>query len=629
MKKNIIAFGLLYVLFAFFACGELVLDFESGEYYEISEEEAKAKKETEERKRLEDENNKEYQIRKRNYNPMTLPEDEMTKEEWKEEVKNNPWQKWVFKKGIVTNDFVNTSSNVVVITFLDYEGAAQNGVSDIKTIREKYKLCCVLHPGDKYVETHDGKNGFRFARYLQAHDYCKQARHFKGLKIMDIKDFDGDGVGNWDEIKGYKLKLVINNKIKEKLIFTDPRFQDTDCDNIKDGDEVYGKNGFITDPTDPDTDGDGIPDNEDKNPLVSCISNNPQNMPIEWAEYWSKGDSALLKKLIPVNGDCDNDGFTNAEEKMMETDPTVPNKEKMIVFPKHLVLNNIGDDQYEGEFNVLINTNVMTEISLNTGSWYDTTRKHPGIKYISSTPLHKNIFKWKSLYSESVRDSKSYFKFAVVQPMTVHKFKIIYKKEGWFEDLDTRIMCYNVDNSRDNFNLISDINLIFKTEFEKYYPPEKTPEVPKIIKPSPDFYFFSNEQIDCEWTDTNVHYPWEIDLLVHNMLQYQPFLDKRNGFKYQDEFYDYLSFGSGSSYKNFAIYKENADGEFLALAFGLRIRHTKKIYSLGEYIPLFRTRRLTEDSSFVFKPDTMRNIRLQAKYGKENCQKRLIEEKGE
>ena len=62
MKKNIIAFGLLYVLFAFFACGELVLDFESGEYYDISEEEAKAKKETEERKRLEDENNQKKKL---------------------------------------------------------------------------------------------------------------------------------------------------------------------------------------------------------------------------------------------------------------------------------------------------------------------------------------------------------------------------------------------------------------------------------------------------------------------------------------------------------------------------------------------------------------------------------------
>jgi hypothetical protein len=625
MKKNIIAFGLLYVLFAFFACGELVLDFESGEYYDISEEEAKAKKETEERKRLEDENNKEYQIRKRNYNPMTLPEDEMTKEEWKEEVKNNPWQKWVFKKGIVTNDFVNTSSNVVVITFLDYEGATQNGVSDIKTIREKYKLCCVLHPGDKYVETHDGKNGFRFARYLQVHNYCKQAKLYCGLKYMDIRDFDSDGIGNWEEIKGVNLKLKINNKAKEKLIFTNPGNVDSDNDTIKDGDEVYGKNGFITDPTDPDTDGDGIPDNEDKNPLVSCISNNPQNMPIEWAEYWSKGDSALLKKLIPVNGDCDNDGFTNAEEKMMETDPTVPNKEKMIVFPKHLVLNNIGDDQYEGEFNVLINTNVMTEISLNTGSWYDTTRKHPGIKYISSTPLHKNIFKWKSLYSESVRDSKSYFKFAVVQPMTVHKFKIIYKKEGWFEDLDTRIMCYNADNSRDNFNLISEINLIFKTEFEKYYPPEKTPEVPKIIKPSPDFYFFSNEQIACEWTDTNVHYPWSTYFLVSYMQINNVFLGKN--FKYQDNYNG--RYNLSDRWNNFASYKDNSDDEFLALAFGVNIKHEQKICLLGEHIPVFRTRRLTEDSSFVFKPDTMRNIRLQAKYGKENYQKRLIEEKVE
>ena len=629
MKKTIIVLVLFYVFCTFLTCGELVLDFESGEYNNISEEEAKAKKEAEERKRLEEENAKELQAKKRSYNPMTLPEDEMTKEEWKEEIKKNPWQKWVFKKGIVTNDFVNTSSNVVVVTFLDYEGAAKNDVSDISVIREKYKLCCVLHPGDKYVETHDGKNGFRFARYLQAHDYCEQARKFYGLKFMDSKDFDGDGIGNWNEIKGFNLKLIINNKIKEKLFFTDPCFRDTDGDKITDGDEVYGKNGFVTDPTNPDTDGDGIPDNEDKNPLASCISNNPQKMPVEWAEYWSKGNQALFKKLVPANGDCDNDGFTNSEEKLMETDPTVPNKEKIIVFPKHLVLNNIGDDRYEGEFNVLINTNVMTEISLSTGSWNQPSRNYPGIKYISSTPLHKEMFKWKSLYSEAVRDSKPHHKFAVVQPMTIHKFKLSYKKDGWFKDLHLLISCYNVDHSEDNYKLIARKTLEFRTQFDKFYMPERIPEVPKIIKPSPDYYIFSKELIECEWTDTNIHYPWTSHLMVYYMSIYQVFLDKYKNYKNKDNFNDYFGLGIDSTWQNCVTYKENADDEFLSLAFGVRIQHAQKIYLVGEYIPVFRTRRLNEDCSFVFKPDTIRNIRLQAKYGKENYKKRLAEEKEE
>ena len=462
-----------------------------------------------------------------------------------EEVKKNPWQKWVFKKGIVTNDFVNTSSNVVVVTFLDYEGAAQNDVSDIKTIRDKYKLCCVLHPGDKYVETHDGKNGFRFARYLQAHSFCKYAKLDYGLKYMDFRDFDRDGIGNWEEIKGINLKLKINNNIEEKQIFTNPNNKDSDDDGIKDGDEVHGKNGFVTDPTNPDTDGDGIPDNEDKNPLISCKSSNPQIMPIEWAEYWSKGDQTLLKKLIPVNGDCDNDGFTNSEEKLMETDPTVPNKGKIIVFPKHLVLNNICDDKYEGEFNVLINTNVMTEISLSTGSWNQPSKNYPGIKYITSTPLRKEMFKWKSLYSEAVRDSKPHHKFAVVQPMTIHKFKLSYKKDGWFKDLHLLISCYNVDHSEDNYKLIARKTLEFRTQFDKFYMPERIPEVPKIVKPSPDYYFFSKELIDCEWTDTNIHYPWRSSLLVKHLQRNKVFLDKN--FIYQDNYGRY-GLGTDSSW---------------------------------------------------------------------------------
>ena len=91
MEKKIMIFILFYVLCAFLACGELVLDFETGEYYEISEEEARVKREAEERNRLEEENAKELQFKKRNCNPMILPEDEMTKEEWEEEVKKNPW----------------------------------------------------------------------------------------------------------------------------------------------------------------------------------------------------------------------------------------------------------------------------------------------------------------------------------------------------------------------------------------------------------------------------------------------------------------------------------------------------------------------------------------------------------
>ena len=276
IMKTKLLFSVLLIFFAINAYCEMVLDFETGEYYKITDEEARVRKEAELKKKQD--NAKGADQKKRTVLPMTLPEDEMTKEEWQNEIKKNPWQKWVFlKEKPITRDFVNTSSNVMVITFLDYEGAERDGVTDMNVIKEKYHLCCVLHPGDKYVETHDGKNGFRFARYLQAHQYCEEAKLYSGLKFMDVnKDEDEDGIESWDEIKGLKIKLKVNNEIKEKLIFTKAGIKDTDKDGIIDGDEVYGKNGFVTDPTDPDTDGDGIPDKYDKNPLYACKSSDPK-----------------------------------------------------------------------------------------------------------------------------------------------------------------------------------------------------------------------------------------------------------------------------------------------------------------------------------------------------------------
>ena len=624
-----IKFAIICFLICFFTSNlycKMVLDFAAGEYYQISDDEAKVRKGSEEKTKQEGESFKSIDNNRKTLPQMTLPEDEMTKEEWEKEIIKNPWQKWVFlKEKPITHDYVNTSSNVVVITFLDYEGADRDGVKDMKIISEKYRLCCVLHPGDKYVETHDGKNGFRFARYLQAHQYCEEAKQYGGLKYMDcFNDFDKDGLGNWDELKGIKLKLKIDNKTKETLIFPNPCNRDTDFDGIKDGDEVHGQNGFVTDPTTPDTDGDGIPDKEDKNPLVSCKSNNPQIIPDEWAEYWSRGDKELQKRLLDANGDYDQDGLSNFYENQFETDPTTPNREKIIIFPKHLSLQGINDNEYESEFNILINTNVMTEISVSSGSWNDHSRFYPCIKYISSTPLNIKLFKWKSLYSEVVRDSKAHYKFAVVQPMSIHKFKISYKKEGWFEDKHIGIQCYNVDHSEDNYNLIEEKHIRFLTKFSKFHMPEKMSEIPKIIKPSPDSYFFYGDPITCEWTDI-IKYPWETYMPRKLHQKNNVFLDK--DFSYKDRFVDDSGWAQEPYGKNYVVCNlDYLKDEFLSVSLGVEIRHVQNIYLLGEYVPVFRTRRLTEDCSFVFKPDTMRNIRLQAKYGKDNYQKILAKE---
>ncbi|MBR5624880.1 hypothetical protein IKW72_07770 [bacterium] len=624
-------FKLIIIMFCASAISsycEMVLDFETGEYYQINDAEAKPRKEADEKKKQAETSAKTSVQKRKADSSMTLPEDEMTEEEWQNEIKQNPWQKWVFlKEKPITRDFVNTSSNVVVITFLDYEGAERDGVTDMNVIKEKYCLCCVLHPGDKYVETHEGKNGLRFARYVQAHEYCEEAKLYGGLKCMDYKDFDGDGIEDWDEIKGIMIKLKVNNDIKEKLAFTKPGNKDTDKDGLIDGDEVYGKNGFVTDPTDPDTDGDGIPDKDDKNPLVSCKSKDPKTMPYEWAEYWSKGDKTLRNKLIDANGDCDNDGFTNADEKLLETDPTVPNREKIIYFPKHLVLRNIKDDEYESEFNILINTNVMTEVRLASGLWNDSSKNYLRIKYLASEPLHDKIFKSKFLYNEVVRDSKPHYKFAVVQPMAIHKYKVTYKKEGWFEPESIAISCYNVDHKVE-YKKIEYKSLRFMIGFGKSHLPEKYPEIPKIKKPFPDTYSFSGSSNIIEFSHANIKYPWHRFIQVAIMQRNKVFLDKF--FKYKDSYLDNDGYSPITKGEDIIVYKENTfSDEFLAICFGVSLAHERKIYLQGEYVPTFRTCRLTEDCSFVFKPDTMRNIRLQAKYGKEYYQKMLAEEKGE
>lgn len=625
-------FKLIIIMFCASAISsycEMVLDFETGEYYQINDAEAKSRKEADEKKKQAEASAKISVQKRKADSSMTLPEDEMTEEEWQNEIKKNPWQKWVFlKEKPITRDFVNTSSNVVVITFLDYEGADRDGVTDMNVIKEKYCLCCVLHPGDKYVETHDGKNGLRFARYVQAHEYCEEAKLYGGLKFNDMfKDFDEDGVDNWDEIKGLNLKLKIDNVIKNVLVFTRPDHHDTDEDGLKDGDEVYGKNGFVTDPTDPDTDGDGIPDKDDKNPLMPCKSSDPKTMPYEWAEYWSKGDKTLRNKLIDANGDCDNDGFTNADEKLLETDPTVPNREKIIYFPKHLVLRNIKDDEYESEFNILINTNVMTEVSLASGLWNDSSKNYLRIKHLTSEPLHEKIFKSKFLYNEVVRDSKPHYKFAIVQPMAIHKYKVTYKKEGWFEPERVAISCYNVDHKVEYIK-IEYKPLRFMIGFGKSHLPEKYPEVPKIIKPFPDSYSINCNSNVIEFTQTEIKYPWDRCLKVYTMRTNNVFLEKN--YKYKDFFSNNIGRTMLPRSEKVIVYKEKRTNDvFLTTCFGVDLKNTNGIHLLGEYVPTFRTCRLTEDCSFVFKPDTMRNIRLQAKYGKEYYQKMLAEEKCE
>ncbi|MBO7447004.1 hypothetical protein J6U78_01610 [bacterium] len=603
--------------FTFQAFSEMVLDLKSGEYTNISKEE---KEELQRKKDAEDKLKKE---KKREHDSrllrFVLPEDTMSKEQWEEETKKNPWKKWVFHKGIVTNDFINSSSNVVVITFLDYEGAARDNIKDINVIRDKYKLCCVLHPGDKYIETRDGKNGVRLASYLQIHEYCNDAKKYYGLKYMD-EDWDGDGIPSWDEVKGRNIVIKYKNCSSNLFVITNMGMKDTDMDGIDDNDEIYGKNGFVTDPTNPDTDGDGIPDGADKYPTYSCESLNPKSMPVEWAEYWSRGEKDLYDKLLIADADPDGDGFTNKEEKRIDLNPTVANRETIIIFPKNPRLRNISGDKYEGYFNVLINTNIMLYLQTSVDSWNDEIMSSLRIKYLGSEPLRSKVFKSKNLYSMNLFDKKNDSLFAHVQPMAVHRFKFAFSKDGPFSDINATIVCkipFLYENEK-NYKEICTESISFKTCYSKFFKPEE-PKIPKLLYPRPDQYFIEEKNISCKW-ERDMESSWRGYPEICYMPCYDVFPDNKCGsFKYRSSFNEIV--GSMVCYAwNLATIKLDKY-EFTTWALGASLSYFNNITVISYYIPIFRTRRLTLDSTFVFKPDTLRNIRLQAKYGKKRFKK--------
>ncbi|MBP5626970.1 hypothetical protein J6X96_02240 [bacterium] len=603
--------------FTFQAFSEMVLDLKSGEYTNISKEE---KEELQRKKDAEDKLKKE---KKREHDSrllrFVLPEDTMSKEQWEEETKKNPWKKWVFHKGIVTNDFINSSSNVVVITFLDYEGAARDNIKDINVIREKYKLCCVLHPGDKYIETRDGKNGVRLASYLQIHEYCDDAKKYYGLKYMD-GDLDGDGIPSWDEVKGRNIVIKYKNCSSNLFVITKMGMKDTDMDGIDDNDEIFGKNGFVTDPTNPDTDGDSILDGADKYPTYSCESTDSKLMPVEWAEYWSRGAKDLYEKLLIADADPDGDGFTNKEEKRIDLNPTVADKETIIIFPKNPRLRNISGERYEGYFNVLINTNIMSYLQTSIDLWDSEIMSSLHIKYLDSEPLRSKVFKGKNLYSMNLLDRKKDSLFAHVQPMAVHKFKFVFSKDGPFSDINVNISCkipFLYENEK-NYKEICSKNISFKTCYSKFFKPEE-PKIPKLLYPKPDQYFIEDKSVPCKW-ERDMESFWRGHPEICYMPCYDVFPDNKcSSFKYHFSFNEIV--GSMVCYAwDLATIKLDKY-EFTTWAYGSCLSYFNNITVISDYIPVFRTRRLTLDSTFVFKPDTLRNIRLQAKYGKKRFKK--------
>ena len=327
MKSLIIVFWLT----SFFCFAEYYLDFNSGEYSR-----GDFPKSVDSLKDNLIINKNQSIIKSSNFetalNDFYLPEDKLSLTEWERELQKHPWKKWIVLNGEpITKDFVNTTSNTLVITILDYDAARRDNLKDQEIIKAKYRLYMLLHPGDKYVQTSDGHNGVRLAQYVQANDICENARKFYGEKYMDEPIPAIGGLTSRQIMDGINLTLSLDDGSSNIVAFCYNK--DTDSDGIDDSDEINGKNGFVTNPDLSDTDNDGIPDKFDKNPLKKCRSNDSSLMPQEWTDYWFKKMVAknnfnkaetdkLIKELSLVKGDPDKDDFDNETERMLGTSPS-------------------------------------------------------------------------------------------------------------------------------------------------------------------------------------------------------------------------------------------------------------------------------------------------------------------
>ena len=242
----------------------------------------------------------------------------------------------------------------------------------------------------------------------------------------------------------------------------------------------------------------------------------------------------------------------------------------------------------------------------------------PSIKYLNSVPLRNKIFKGKNLFSMNLLDRINGSIFAKVQPMTVHKFKMVFDKDGLFYDMRCYINCKVpfVFGNENVYKQIATRGFTFKTCYGKFFEPEK-PEIPKLLSPLPDQYFIEEDDISCKW-EINDMSIWKKSLWDYNLPCYEVFLDNEKvNFKYHSS---YCHFGGTTFGWNEMTIKYQKH-EFTTWALGPHVSYFDNISAIGAYVPIYRTRRLTLDSSFVFKPDTLRNIRLQAKYGKDRFKK--------
>ena len=598
---NKVSLNILAIFFCSLLCSGIEIDFSSGGY-SLKKEERNGKEKYERR------SSDEIYSKKR-----------QAKEDYERHI-NEPihqsgpppaWKKIVvYDGGIITNDFINTTSNRLVITVLDYAKAKKDGISDLQSLFDKYQLNLMLLPGDKYHLMNDGGNGVRMEKYLQAHkfsdDMTKIYSNYNRLydKSSGLSDYERFTVTNINVISDYTNKTL-------KIVRD---WNDIDGDGVSSYIEIDGKKGYITDPTNFDTDNDGIPDKHDKEPLTKCKSENPEQMPMEWCKYRCKGKNENINLLLPAKSDPDNDGIINEYEKILYTDP-LKEDGKIICFPDKPVFEHQQDDTYVAYLNVYVNYDEpVTLIVLSFYKHYDIPEDTPSISYVSSTPLGWKPSIFKGLFHERRFLKKYYRLVADVQPKTIHTFAITDKGHKIRFSKTIEVFAYSREQERKAYDNTSlGHRWIRAWRLEDYSPwpdPDYWPDPPESAFPKADYIYKDYSKIVFRhepfperhkgWhTDTNDIIQIGVKACSQTSIDQYDFVPK---YHYRsDDFSDFKNSKTKViSYKYYDPY------------FGVHCINSK-------YFPIFQEERVDENSEFVFKGKTVREIKeeLNKRMGRE------------
>ena len=536
------------------------------------------------------------------------------KANYEKRVKERPWERIViYDGGIVSNDFINTTSNRLIITVLDWESAKKDNVKDNRKIAEKYRLNLMLLPGDKYCEMNDGKNGVRLAKYLQAHKCCEINNETLLGNKFKYHSFYPKRLAPFEKYTTHKMILKLENGEKEMSYIANS--MDDDGDGVYNFEEVMGTKGFVTDPTKMDTDDDGIPDKIDKNPLIKCKSNDPKLMPQEWAESFSRGESEKIKLLLPVDGDPDEDGLSNEQEKFLKTDPLEKNSDKAIAFP--LIQYVVPDENGKFISYIYLYFNCDFPVVLDIWSSADPDESYPydaSIFVQDCIPLDSKKSPFKKLINK--RRLQSHFGYRIVadvQPKTVYSFKICnnfdkivwnevsfkaYSKEEYFKT-DKQYFAHG------EFSMTKARN-----ESNWDYPDFWPQTLPNLLSPCPDLIFSNLYSVKFQSDNFPEKYKkWNrYKLFFYKMPESEPSLSH---YHYNIDF-DKLGPGqevycsyrpdSKSGFKDFNNVRtilwclRYVDPEFNEAALQSEMR------------PAFREERIRKNNPFVFKGNTLIEI---------------------